>query len=71
LINKFNSGALYDQIIANLNSNTNPTDPNINPTTGNPRDLTPVNRNALRADYGMANSYQGARNVRFGFRFIF
>jgi hypothetical protein len=67
LINKFNSGALYNQILANLTTNTNPA----NPTTLAAQDLTPVNRNIQRNDYKQPNSYQGPRDVRFGFKFIF
>lgn len=59
LLNKFNRGDLYNQIVANLNTNT--------ATSSG----VPVNRNALLSTYGMANAYQGPRNVRFGFRFFF
>lgn len=71
LLNKFNSGALYSQIVANMTTNTAMTDSRINPTTGLPRDPTPVNRNALRSDYGWDNAFQGPRAVRFGFKFTF
>ena len=59
LLNKFNAGQLYDQIIANLNTNATPANG------------VPVNLNAKHAAYGMANGYQGPRGVRFGFRFFF
>ncbi len=71
LLNAFNSGALYDQIVANLTTNTNMTDPRINPDTGLPIDATPVNRNAINASYGMDSAFQAPRAIRFGFKFTF
>ena len=59
LLNKFNRGDLYNQIVANLNTNTTS-------ASG-----VPVNRNALHAAYGLESGYQGPRNVRFNFRFFF
>jgi len=60
LINKFNSGALYSQLNANLTTNATLD------TSG-----VPVNRNIQRADFKMPNSYQGPRTVRFGMKFTF
>ena len=71
LLNKFNSGDLYDDIVANLTTNDLPTDPRISSSTGLPINLTPINRNALDERYGKENGYQGPRGVRFGFRFFF
>ncbi len=62
LLNRFNSGALYNQIVANMTTNSAPT------SGSNP---TPVNLNAIDARYGMDNTWQGPRGVRFGFRFTF
>jgi hypothetical protein len=78
LINKFTSGQLYDQIVANLNTNTNPTNPTVilGPDPNKTSDdiavnTTPVNRNALNNSYGLDSGFQAPRQVRFGFRFIF
>jgi hypothetical protein len=72
LLNKFNSGALYDAIVANMNTNTAMTDPRPTSSTNPaPRNATPINRNALDQRYGMESGYQGPRGVRFGFRFFF
>lgn len=62
LLNRFNTGALYQQIQANLTTNT---------TATSASDPTPVNRNALNALYGRDSAFQGPRGVRFGFRFTF
>ncbi len=62
LLNKFNTGALYTQIVANMTTNATPT---------SAANTTPVNRNAIRNDFGQANGFQTPRGVRFGMKFTF
>jgi hypothetical protein len=72
LLNKFNSGALYSAIVANMTTNTLMTDPRpISDTNPNPRNPTPINLNAIDERYGKDNGRQDPRGVRFGFRFTF